>query len=64
MIQRVLLSMPSNNDGSNDENMVEQLREAMSGMAVTLDGRIVGYLQEKNQQDLDRGGHGLFPSNA
>lgn len=63
MIQKVLLSMPRSNN-NNDGNMVQQFREAMSGMAVTLDGRLVGYLQEKNQQDLDRGGYGLFPSAA
>lgn len=64
MIQKVLLSMPRYGSSNNNENLVQQLRDAMAGMAVTIDGRIVGYLQEKNQQDLNRGGHGLFPSNA
>lgn len=64
MIEKVLLSMPRSDDNNSDGSIVQRLREALSGMAVTLDGRIVGYLQEKNQQDLDRGGHGLFPSNA
>lgn len=64
MIQKVLLSMPRYGSSNNNENLVQQLRDTMAGMAVIIDGRIVGYLQEKNQQDLNRGGHGLFPSNA
>ncbi len=64
LIQKVLLSMPSNNNSSDDSNIVQNLREAISGMAVVADNQIIGYLQEKNQQNLDRGGRGLFPSNA
>ena len=64
MIQKVMMSLPSNNTKTNDSGIVQSLKEAISGMTVTADGRIIGYLQEKNQQDLNRGGTGLFPSYA
>lgn len=64
MIQKVMMSLPSNNTKTDDSGIVQSLKEAISGMTVTTDGRIIGYLQEKNQQDLNRGGTGLFPSYA
>lgn len=64
MIQKVMMSLPSNNTKTDDSGIVQSLKEAISGMTVTADGRIIGYLQEKNLQDLNRGGPGLFPSYA
>ena len=64
MIQKVMMSLPINNTKTDDSSIVQSLKEAISGMTVTADGRIIGYLQEKNLQDLNRGGPGLFPSYA
>lgn len=64
IIQKVMMSLPNNNTRTDDSNIVQSLKEAISGMTVTADGKIIGYLQEKNQQDLNRGGPGLFPSYA
>ena len=59
VIEKVIRSMKESDDST---DIVQSLRSAISGMAVMADGQIIGYLREKNQENLDRGGPGLFPS--
>lgn len=57
IIKRVLASVQEN---TGNVDVIQAFRDAMSGMAVYADDKIIGYLQEKNQEECNRSGSGLF----